>query len=85
MNAKKCDRCGKLYEAVWGLELHVPNTPHVRCDSVFDDMLSNCRVPHYSIFKEEIPDAYSHKLDLCEDCQKSLINWIENGKGKEKK
>ena len=62
MNALKCDRCGKLYESYF-LTTDLTN--------VGKDYR------HYRIEVQRIPDNYSHYLDLCKDCEKELIKWVE--------
>ena len=61
MQALKCDRCGKFYEK------YAP----MNCSGDIEKVL------YYSIRRETIPDVYSRRLDLCEDCQRQLIIWID--------
>ena len=63
MNAKQCDRCKKLY------------TYEQLNDLILKEANNN---KFYKIEVERIPDIYSNKLDLCPDCYKELIKFIEN-------
>ena len=62
MQAFKCDICGKLYESYTQTKCYK--------DGKYQ--------PSYNIYIKENPDAYSHSLDLCEDCQKRLVDFINN-------
>lgn len=65
MDAKKCDRCGELYEYQAGVDFMVNTLLETGSTLV--------------ITKEARIDAYSHKVDLCPSCMKSLIDWMNRG------
>ena len=66
MNAYKCDRCGKLFEKP-PVEYLLEN------NSIYVKGL-------YTIKVEKIPDVYSHSIDLCFECYKKLLDFLEGGK-----
>lgn len=65
MDAKKCDRCGKLYtndykSIVERMERHKNRTVEITI---------------------EYANAYQtrDKLDLCEECERRLFSWLDGG------
>ncbi len=64
MKAIKCDRCGKFYET----------------NSWYDDgKEGNYKV---DIYEKCLRGSrlYEHNLDLCDDCQKALREFMKGGK-----
>ena len=63
MTALKCDRCGKLYESYY-----LTN----------DLTMVDNDYKHYVIDVQKIPDHFSFHLDLCKDCYKDLVKFVED-------
>lgn len=63
MNAKKCDRCGRLYEAYENI-LDNRKKP-VNC-------LKICYDGGYREFRYDIRDV----VDLCPNCMKEFLGWL---------
>lgn len=72
MQALKCDRCGKLYESYY----------------LTDDLTKvDNDYKHYVIDVQKMPNHfsfYSFHLDLCKDCYKDLVEFIEDFSTQEK-
>ena len=64
--ARKCDRCGKLYEQ--SLIVEVLSSPSEIAKDWWRDNIRKDNHPY-----EET------KIDLCESCQRALADWIEQG------
>lgn len=65
MNAKKCDRCGTLYEEV------EPNAIQVLVESFIGVTMTP---------QERILKSISSELDLCPGCCNSLSKWMKEGR-----
>jgi len=82
MEAKKCDRCGKLYEMAYPCD---DISMKVRFQHAFiagkEDM-SEQRIIDKQTEKVAIRyDGYGNndRIDLCPDCRESFKRWFENG------
>lgn len=63
MYAKKCDRCGKLYEI---------NTP------ILHEVKAHTNFGELSFYSLKFENHYSdYNLDLCPDCISDFIKWFE--------
>lgn len=62
-DAKKCDRCGNLYEKYEGLKLDYKGVRDIRWDRM-------CFVSK---------DNFHKYFDLCPDCMAALISFIKQG------
>lgn len=67
-NAKKCDRCGKLYEP-YDIFRITPSKPRLR-KAIRKYVFS----PSY--MGDSILTIDWSGVDLCKDCQKELIDWF---------
>ena len=65
-DAKKCDRCGKLYEETEGNNVF---------RDVFDDFLDALNSMIGNIVGGSIREKLSEFLFLCPDCRKSFEKW----------
>ena len=82
MEAKKCDRCGKLYEIPGACEN--PNGANVRFK--FEKVYRAEEKSGTKIAEEQSKDIYikygltssDHYVDFCPDCRASLKKWFEN-------
>ena len=85
MEAKKCDRCGKLYETKF-------DQNYIQCLFKHEEPFFKGEEEKYS--KEFIEDRKTHEIyvkrgngeyiDMCPDCRESFKKWFENA-DKEKK
>lgn len=67
MQAKKCDRCGKLYEQYEGSEVF---EKHGRANAII-------------LIDSDLDNRYWHRktYDLCPECMAQLVSFISEGKG----
>lgn len=74
MEAKKCDRCGKLYE-------QNGDRPSVRFK--FKEVYGAEDLKEEAIAKRQITEVYiktySTELDFCPECRESFKKWFEEG------
>ena len=79
MEAKKCDRCGKLYEIVDSRKdktidtrfkfVQVPNA---------EDMSGNKIIEQQTMEVRLYVGRYDDCVDLCPECRKSFKKWFES-------
>lgn len=65
-NAKKCDRCGKLYEFYKGIKLTPKGNAYICVDFVSGGNCGGIGV--------------SKRFDLCKECMTDLAKWMNIGK-----
>ncbi|MBR3117683.1 MAG: hypothetical protein IKF29_00435 [Oceanobacillus sp.] len=65
-NAKKCDRCGKLYEFYKGVKLNPKGNSYVCVDFIYG---GNCGGL-----------GGGKRFDLCKECMTDLVKWMNDGK-----
>ena len=80
MKAKKCDRCGKLYENPVNGEncgaevrfrfLHVDDEENLSEKKIIEKQTKNIYINSLSV-----------DVDICPDCRESFKRWFENGAG----
>lgn len=63
-NAKKCDRCGKLYEE--------------SVSTIFGDFAK--AATQGALEPPRLYDKYGIPIDLCHDCENSLKKWLREGR-----
>nr|DAP31923.1 MAG TPA: GLI-Kruppel family member HKR3-C2H2 domain, GLI-Kruppel family member [Caudoviricetes sp.] len=63
-NAKKCDRCGKLFEPYWKLDGHKNPQEFVKLLVMHTD-LDNKNYPSENVY-----------VDLCNECHESFSRWL---------
>lgn len=77
MEAKKCDRCGKLYEKKF-------DKNDIKCIFKHEEPFFSDEEKNYS--KEYIDDRKTHEvyiknrngdIDMCPDCRKAFKKWFE--------
>lgn len=72
MEAKKCDRCGKLYEQ---------NGDRARVRFKFKEVYGADDLKEEAIAKRQLEEVYikscSTELDLCPECKESFKKWFE--------
>ena len=72
MEAKKCDRCGKLYES---------NEDRARVRFKFKEVYGADDLKDEAIAKRQLEEvyikAYSTEIDLCSECKESFKKWWE--------
>jgi hypothetical protein len=86
MEAKKCDRCGKLYEKKF-------DKNDIQCVFKHEEPFSTGEEKNYS--KEFIEDKKTHNvyikrfngdcIDMCPDCRKAFKTWFESADKEGKK
>ena len=85
MEAKKCDRCGKLYEMPGSKE---NDGADVRFKHMYvygaEDMSGN-KIAEKQTKRIWVKAEYDGIVDLCPDCRKSLKKWFETTDKEEKK
>ena len=86
MEAKKCDRCGKLYEMPTADENG--NGAEVRFKYRYIRNADN--MSGKAIIEEQTRNIYikcgcGDNVDFCQECRKSLKKWFENTDKEEKK
>lgn len=77
MIARKCDRCGVLYERY--IEGTTPKIPGIGHHSAMEIDIGNFQYNH------DADTFYAHSItifDLCPDCMKQLIDFIAQGRNK---
>lgn len=86
MEAKKCDRCGKLYEKKF-------DKNDIQCVFKYEEPFFTGEEKNYS--KEYIEDKKTHDvyikrgngdyIDMCPDCRKAFKTWFESADKEGKK
>ncbi|MBP5597861.1 MAG: hypothetical protein J6Y02_21010 [Pseudobutyrivibrio sp.] len=89
MEAKKCDRCGKLYEMPGateseGAEVRFKFIKVSDAENKSGTKIAKEQMRNIYIKKTSCCDSYSG-VDLCPDCRKSLKKWFESTDKEEKK
>ena len=89
MEAKKCDRCGKLYEMPSateseGAEVRFKFIKVSDAENKSGTKIAKEQMRNIYIKKTSCCDSYSG-VDLCPDCRKSLKKWFESTDKEEKK
>ncbi len=86
MEAKKCDRCGKLYEMPGACE---DTGAKVRFKHMYingaEDMSGNKIAEKQTKGIYIKTSGYNDEVDLCPECRKSLKKWFESTDKEEKK
>lgn len=85
MEAKKCDRCGKLYEMPGARETNGADVrfKHMRISGAED--MSGSKIAEKQTKRIWIKAEYDGDVDLCPDCRKSLKKWFESTDKEDKK
>lgn len=65
MDAKKCDRCGKLYAN--------DLTSIVKRMEQYKNRTVEITIEHANAYQTR------NKLDLCEECERQLFSWLDGG------
>lgn len=63
MIARKCDRCGILYESYGGIA--IKNGYNITTNSIR--------------FENDNDKVCSNRYDLCPDCMRTIVKWFEDG------
>lgn len=84
MEAKKCDRCGKLYEMPGAKETNGADVrfKHMRISGAED--MSGSKIAEKQTRRIWVKAEYEGDVDLCPECRKSLKKWFESTDKEEK-
>ena len=84
MEAKKCDRCGKLYEMPGAKETNGADVrfKHMRISGAED--MSGSKIAEKQTKRIWVKAEYDGDVDLCPECRKSLKKWFESTDKEEK-
>ena len=84
MEAKKCDRCGKLYEMPGAKENDGADVrfKHMRISGAED--MSGSKIAEKQTRRIWVKAEYEGDVDLCPECRKSLKKWFESTDKEEK-
>lgn len=72
MNAKKCDRCGKLYDKKF---------PDTAVGEIYAAFVHGFKTLRFTKGQRDIYDGVDFYFDLCPECLESFKEWICAKKG----
>ena len=88
MNAKRCDRCGKLYLESLKLEeenLKMEDHEHINaylCGRVNDhdkEIYTPEKIKDFNTYHISVVINSSNTMDMCPECREKLKNFFESG------